>query len=186
LPIFGGGYARVNALAINGNDVYAAGYEAGPSNEERLVYWKNDVETLLGKAGMIDIGAASIAVNGNDVYVCGTDSGAALYWKNGVRVVLERSPGNAPVQATAIAIKNNSVYVTGSYQSDAVYWKDGVRTTLPKKGYSAAATVIAFYQSDIYIGGRDGGAVYWKNGVRTSLCCSDLGVVSSMAVVKRR
>ena len=46
LPIFGGGYARVNALAVNGNDVYAAGYEAGPNNEERSVYWKNGVETV--------------------------------------------------------------------------------------------------------------------------------------------
>jgi hypothetical protein len=187
LPISGGGYARVNALAVNGNDIYAAGVEAGPNNEEHSVYWKNGVETVLGKRGLIDIGATSIATNGNDVYVCATDSGDAVYWKNGVRVVLEKFPGDAPVTASAIAIANNSIYVVGSYRGDAVYWKDGVRITLPKRGYSAAATAITFYQNDIYIGGGDGSAVvYWKNGVRNSLCCSQYGNVSSIAVVKKR
>ncbi|OQP66254.1 hypothetical protein A3860_12175 [Niastella vici] len=187
LPMFGGGYARVNALAINGNDVYAAGYEAGPNNEERSVYWKNGVETLLGTQGLIDIGATSIATNGNDVYVCATDSGSAVYWKNGVRVVLEKFPGDAPVTATSIAVVNNSVYVTGSYRGDAVYWKDGARITLARRSYSAAASAIAFYKSDIYVGGGDGGAtVYWKNGVETPLCCSQYGNVSSIAIVKIR
>jgi len=187
LPIFGGGYARVNALAINGNDVYAAGLEAGPGNEEHSVYWKNGVETVLGKQGLIDIGATSITTNGNDVYVCGTDSGDAVYWKNGVRVVLEKFPGDAPVDANAIAIANNSVYVTGRYRGDAVYWKNGTRVTLPKRGYAAAASAITFYKSDIYIGGGDGNSpVYWKNGVEVPLCCSQYGNVSSIVVVKKQ
>ena len=59
--------------------VYAAGFEAGPDNEERSVYWKNGVETVLGENGVVDIGATSIATNGNDVYVCATDSGDAVY-----------------------------------------------------------------------------------------------------------
>lgn len=37
LPPGGGGYARLKALAINGNDVYAAGFEAGPGNEQMQV-----------------------------------------------------------------------------------------------------------------------------------------------------
>jgi IPT/TIG domain len=179
------GNGRVNALAINGNDVYAAGYGSGPVNEQNSIYWKNGIETVLGKNGVVDIGATSIALNGNDVYVCATDSGDAVYWKNGLRVILEKFPGDAPVATNAIAIAGNSIYVVGSYRGDAVYWKDGTRITLPKRGLYAAATAITFYQSDIYIGGRDGnGAVYWKNGVRVPLCCSE-GTVSAIAVVKK-
>ena len=183
LPTSGGGYARVNALAVNGNDVYAAGFEAGPNNDQRSVYWKNGIEIVLGTRAVVDVGATSIATNGNDVYVCATDSGDAVYWKNGVRVVLQKFPGDVPVAVTAIAIANNSIYVTGSYQGDAVYWKDGAKITLPKHGYSDGASAITFYQSDIYIGGGDG---YWKNGVEIPLCCNLGGGVSSIAVVKKR
>jgi IPT/TIG domain len=187
LPAFGGGYARVNALAVDGNDVYAAGFEAGPGNEQRSVYWKNGVETVLGKNGVVDIGATSITMNGNDVYVCATDSGDAVYWKNGVRVTLAKFPGDAPVAATAIALAGNSIYVVGSYRGGAVYWKDGTKITLPKRGLYATASAITFYQSDIYIGGRDGDTpVYWKNGVEIPLCCSQYGAVSAIAVIKKR
>lgn len=181
------GYARVNALAISGNDVYAAGYQAGPNNDERVVYWKNGVETVLSTSGPVDKGAASIAVSGNDVYVCGTDSGHAVYWKNGLRVMLARFAGPEPKMANAIAVAGGNVYVVGSDEGQAVYWKDGVKFTLPKQGLRAAATAITFYQSDVYIGGIDGNTpVYWKNGVKVSLCCTTYGAVSSIAVVKKR
>jgi hypothetical protein len=181
------GYARVNALAINGNDVYAAGYGGGPNNEERSIYWKNGVETVLGKNGQITIGATSITTNGNDVYVCAIDSGNAVYWKNGVRVTLAKYVGNTPLAANAIAIMGNTVYVAGSYGGEAVYWKDGTKITLPKRGLYARASAITFYQSDIYIGGADGNTpVYWKNGVEVVLCCSEGGAVSAIAVRKKQ
>jgi len=187
LPIFFGGSAGLNALAIDGNDVYAAGFEPGPGNELNLVYWKNGVETVLGKNGL-EGGASSIAVKGNDVYVCGSDSGYAVYWKNGVRTVLEKiPPAGAPITTSAIAIAANSIYVVGSSHGEAVYWKDGTRVTLPRRGNSGAASAITFYQSDIYIGGQDGSSpVYWKNGVEVSLCCGLDGIVSAIAVVKKR
>jgi hypothetical protein len=186
LPIVGGGYARINALAIDGNDIYAAGFEAGPGNEQHSVYWKNGIETVLGKNGVVGGGAVSIAVKGNDAYVCGTDSGEAVYWKNGVKTILEKFPGDGPVITNATAIAGNSIYVVGSYRGDAVYWKDGTRITLPSRGTNAAASAITFYQSDMYIGGRDGtGPVYWKNGVEVSLCCSLDGMVTAIAVVKK-
>jgi hypothetical protein len=186
LPMVAGGYSRIQALAVYGNDVYAAGYDSGPGNDYLSVYWKNGIETVLGSRSVVDKGATSIAINGNDVYVCATDSGEAVYWKNGVRVVLEKFPGDTPA-ATAISLAGNSVYVVGSYLGDAVYWKDGTRIKLPKRSLNAVASAITFYQSDIYIGGRDGnGPVYWKNGVEVSLCCSQYGTVSAIAVVKSR
>ncbi len=154
--------------------------------EQRSVYWKNGVETLLGKNGVVDVGATSIALHGNDLYVCATDSGDAVYWKNGARIVLEKFPGGEAAVASAIAVTGNSIYVVGSSRGDAVYWKDGVKTTLPKRSLYASASAITFYQSDLYIGERDGsGPVYWKNGVEVSLCCSQYGSVSAIAAVKQ-
>lgn len=60
------GFARVNALKVNGNNIYAAGYEASSSNN--LVYWKNGIETILGTQAVINGGATSIALSGPDVY----------------------------------------------------------------------------------------------------------------------
>ena len=181
LPTTTPSYARVNALAVNGTDVYAAGYEA--DNEGRSVYWKNGIETVLGKQSVVDWGAMSIALSGNDVYVCSTDSGDAVYWKNGVRVTLAKFPGQNAAIANTIAISGNSVYVAGAYESDAVYWKDGTKIILPKRSLYATASAITFYQSDIYIGGRDGDTpVYWKNGIEVALCCAQYGSVSAIVV----
>lgn len=183
LPTTTPSYARVNALAIDGTDVYAAGYEA--DNEGRSVYWKNGIETVLGNLSVVDGGTASIAVSGADVYVCSIDSGDAVYWKNGVRVTLAQPSNQNGVEANAIAISGNSVYVAGAYLGDAVYWKDGTKIMLPKRSLYARASAITFYQADIYIGGLDGDTpVYWKNGVEVALCCSQSGSVSAMAVVK--
>ena len=187
LPRTGSGYGRVNAMAMSGNDVYAAGVESGNINDYIDVYWKNGVEKILSTSGPVDLGATSIAVEGNDVYVCGIDSGNAVYWKNGNKVVLDRFVlGGAPLGANAIAINNNSLYVAGGFRGDAVYWKDGNRVTLPSRSPSGAeAIAIAFYKSDIYVAGRDGsGVVYWKNGVEVDLCCSLLGEARAITVVK--
>ncbi|MEP7232922.1 MAG: IPT/TIG domain-containing protein [Ginsengibacter sp.] len=183
LPTTTPSYGRVNALAVDGTDVYAAGYEA--DNEGRSVYWKNGIETILGTLSVVDGGATSIAVSGTDVYVSSTDSGDAVYWKNGVRVTLAKFPFNNTADANAIAVWGNSVYVAGAYLGDAVYWKDATKIILPKRSFYAQATAITFYQSDIYIGGIDGNTpVYWKNGVEVALCCNESGSVSAIAVVK--
>lgn len=183
LPTITPGYAMVNALAIEGTDVYAAGYEA--ANNGYTVYWKNGVETILGKLPVINGGAKSIAVSGKDVYVCAIDSGNAVYWKNGVQTVLARFANQITADANAIAILGNSVYVAGSNDGDAVYWKDGTKITMPKRSYSAIGSAITFYKSDIYIGGMDNETpVYWKNGVEVALCCAEYGPVSAITVVK--
>lgn len=187
IPWYNIGYARINALAVDGNDVYAAGYHGGPNNEECSVYWKNGVETILGTSGVVDVGATAIKINNGDVYVCATDSGNAGYWKNGVRVTLAKFQGDLPAEANAIAIAGNSVYVAGNYSGKAAYWKDGTRITLPSKGFYSTATTITFYQSDIYIGGADGNApVYWKNGVEVMLCCAEGKPVTGIVVTKKR
>ena len=147
---------------------------------------KNGTYTVLGRNSLPDAGATSIAVKGNDVYVCATDSGDAVYWKNGVGVILDTDRGDGPIIASAIAIAGNDIYVVGSYRGDAVYWKNGTRVTLPKRALYAEASAITFYKSDVYIGGRDGDIpVYWKNGVEVPLCCAIWGFVNAIAVVKK-
>lgn len=183
LPTTTGSYARVNALAVDGTDVYAAGL--GADNDGQSLFWKNGIETLLGNVATVDGGAMSVAVWGTDVYVCATDSGDAVYWKNGVRVTLAKFSNQNTADANAISLSGNSVYVAGAYLGDAVYWKDGTKIILPKRSFYARASAITFYQSDIYIGGLDGDTpVYWKNGVEVALCCSQSGSVSAIIVVK--
>jgi hypothetical protein len=187
LPFTGRGYSRVNALAVNGNNIYAVGLDIGTNGEYLSVYWKDSIETVLGKASGIDQGATSIALNGNDVYICGNEFNDAVYWKNGEKVILQKFSSDSSASAKAIAIEENNIYVVGSYRGDAVYWKNGIRFILPSGGQTwAIASAITFYKSDIYIGGRIGDrVVYWKNGVEVPLCCSQYASVSAIVVVKK-
>ena len=79
------------------------------------------------KAKTVDI------VNVVDVYVAGYEefedgSSAAVYWKNGERVVLSNLPGSA--WATSITVNGSDVYIAGFETSgqnvlESVYWKNG-------------------------------------------------------------
>jgi hypothetical protein len=179
LPVTGGGF--INSIAINGSDVYAAGYTK--TSTDNLVYWKNGVEKIIGNSTVVNGGAMCIAVSGVDVYICGTDSGAAAYWKNDVKVILSKSSGGEPAEANALALSANDLYIVGYYNGSAVYWKNGIKFTLPSLSYSARATCIYIYNSDIYIGGSDGNsAVYWENGIEYHL--GSIGYVTSMAIIK--
>ena len=184
LPPIVNGFGFVNAIAVKGNDIYAAGY-ASNSIGELLLFWKNGVETILGTKGIVEIGATSIALSGSDVYVCGTDSGNAAYWKNGVKVSLPKSSDLA--YANAIAVSGNDVYVVGDDGGDAVYWKNEIRFLLPYASYAGSGTSITIYQSDVYIGGEDGmNTVYWKNGIEHHLPGGNgsSGYITSMVVTK--
>lgn len=182
-----GSYA--SAIAVSGNDVYAAGVEA---NGDHVVakYWKNGVKVDLTD-GTRQSFAHSIFVSGHDVYVAGEEwdppnPTVAKYWKNGVPVVLQDGQG-----AWAILVVGSDVYVAGSrYKTTqidpthsvvnrvAMYWKNGVPVELtgglaPAEAYS----IFVSKTGDIYVGGwacatMDPGcarATYWKNDVPTQL-----------------
>ncbi|MFI5192645.1 MAG: hypothetical protein ACHQD7_01270 [Chitinophagales bacterium] len=126
-------------------------------------------------------GANAIALSGTDVYIAGIagDNGSiATYWKNGVEVPLENSPGS---RANGIGISGSDVYVAGSYTNGsfkkaAVYWKNGVRVSLNDASVDTVVTdtyapAIAVSGADVHVTGYMNmiSGLYWKNGVQTGL-----------------
>lgn len=91
----GPAWACVFSIHINGNDVYAAGYEENKATGGSFArYWKNGVAFTLPGTHLHN-SAQSIYVNGNDVYVAGMGSDGyynkAKCWKNGVEIPLDIS-----------------------------------------------------------------------------------------------
>jgi hypothetical protein len=102
---------QINALAVNGSDVYAAGFLTGANQVLTPAWWKNgSQQSLSGFTG--NPYAAGIAVDGQDLYVAGgtnTDIPAAqnsqaLYWKNGSAVQLTFKDYTSGLYTAGIAI----------------------------------------------------------------------------------
>lgn len=161
---------QLNGIALNGSDVYIAGYQANDQGEYVATCWKNGNAIALSD-GKKSAEAHAIAVSGNDVYVAGfkiDEAGkeVAMYWKNGEPVILPDG-----CRANAIAASGNEVYVAGIDRNEEganiiVYWKNGkaVRLTNGKEVSGAGASVITIAGNDVYIAGYlDGKATYWKN-----------------------
>jgi hypothetical protein len=93
-------YGTCYGIAVDGNDVYAAGSVANEAGNYHSVYWKNGVmTTLTSPATSLGGNTFGIAVDKNDVYVVGSvrlTSGKykAVYWKNGVEQDMNTAEGN--------------------------------------------------------------------------------------------
>jgi hypothetical protein len=93
-------YGTCYGIAVDGNDVYAAGSVANEAGNYHSVYWKNGVMTpLTSAATSLSGNTFGIAVEKNDVYVVGSIrnlSGKykAVYWKNGVEQDMNTASGN--------------------------------------------------------------------------------------------
>lgn len=133
----------VNGIAVNGQNVYTAGFAAATDNDAN--YWYNSTQTTLSQSNFAG-NAAAIAVNGTDVYIGGNliESGypVAAYWKNNVITMLSAAAINsaAASQANAIAVNASGVYAAGSLfktqtlYNAAVLWVDGTAVQLTNGG----------------------------------------------------
>ena len=164
------------SIAVNGNDIYVAGYIgfadfiSDTSNHKIAAMWKNGIITKLTD-GTTDASANAVALNGSDIYLAGEYHNNAIYWKNGVAVKLvDRFLTSV---ASGIVINGTDVYVCGTSRdsngaSTATYWKNGVPTYFTGY-YTSAANGIIAKDNDIYIVGFGNptpvatAAVYWKN-----------------------
>lgn len=167
-------YSQANNIFVtDNNDVYAAGSIYSFATANRIpVYWKN--KTIIPLAAVTEYGEAkAITVSGNDVYVAGELNGQAVYWKNGVKVILEAAVSGA----TDVKVIGNDVYVAGyalisNITFMAKYWKNGVEVNVGNGTTSTVAYSILLKDNDVYLTGtsRVNGssktdALYWKNGV---------------------
>ncbi len=83
--------ARGLSIAIDGSDVYLAGWQKTSSASTAPAvakYWKNGVATDLTNGSYYAI-ATCVRVFGSDVYIAGREynsagNGVVKYWKNGV------------------------------------------------------------------------------------------------------
>lgn len=186
---------HVDGVAISGEDTYLAGFitlqdSATWAYHSYAIYRKNGKITYLTD-GKRPASATAIAVLGTDVYVAGQeDSGdksvhenpesqksVAMYWKNGLPIVL--TDGHKDAKATAVAVKGNDVYVVGYEKEEsnvARYWKNGKQIPLQigREEFGGAkfseAYSIFLAGNDVYIAGSENSvAVYWKNGRRIFL-----------------
>jgi hypothetical protein len=198
--------AGVNAIAVVGNDVYAAGFENIPILDQGATtyifsakYWKNGIDIKLSGTGQngISIGN-SIAVAGNNVYVAGFFGGGAGkqqiagYWKNGIAVNV--TDGSLDAEAKSIVAIGDDIYVAGYERSTknvkvAKYWKNGTAISLTDGTREAVANAITVVGNDIYVAGYELNkeyayiAKYWKNGTAVNLTNgSTLGIANSIFV----
>jgi hypothetical protein len=160
---------RAFGLAVDGNDVYVAGYVT-EEGVNKAVYWKNGQLNYLETTAS---DATSIRVYDDNVYVTGRTDGSVAYWKNG-----ERTDFNAGGQAYSLAVVDGSVYVAGCVEGGyfsqdrqyiSVYWKDGeISQLLNSEVYGdnerlSCAYAVAVMGESIAIGGYSG-----DNGVRSA------------------
>ena len=169
--------AEVRAMAVVGNNVYAAGTVHG-----QAVYWKNgQMISLTNTPG--NYGRSSgMTVSGNDVYVAGYERDyrrqiydIARYWKNGEPV--ELPTGNYHGGAIGVAVAHDDVYAVGAGDPmgtnngpKAAYWKNGQRTEARNSAFYRILG-ISIIGPDIYIMGTSSKqqATYWKNGQHVEL-----------------
>jgi len=172
------------AIAVNGKDVYVAGYRYSNLNTNSVqvaTYWKNGFAHTLTDT-ISPSWAIAIAISGSDVYVAGvvTQSNGmrrAAVWKNEVEMPLQFGANVVSSEATGLAVSNSDVYVVGNgatpeFYGIAAYWKNGVETDLNDPYNSLArATAITVNGQDVYVAGDVGSqsAAYWKNGTLTAL-----------------
>lgn len=98
-----GSYFQGNGMALNGSDVYVAGWEETPGPTQARI-WKNGVATNLNNQGLANDVSVSPA---GDVYVVGRDvSSAARVWLNGTGTTLSAA-GSFSAEAKSIFLTYN-------------------------------------------------------------------------------
>jgi hypothetical protein len=169
----GDGYSLGNGIAVNGADIYVAGYAYESTPMRYAIQWKNSngpVNILAATAGSTE--ATAVTTSGTDVYVAGKENNTGKIWKNGIALALSNATG---CTVTSIAVDGADVYAAGYTNSPARvrYWKNGNAIDIATAG-SAFGNAIAVVNGDVYVAGTDLSgskpiAKYWKNGTETAL-----------------
>lgn len=187
---FGSG-ATANALAVSGDDIYAAGwdgYSFFTGSKRTATIWKltNDTPTSVPLTdGTNHAMANALAARGDDLYAAGYERNAndidvATIWKltnSGTPTPVSLTDGTSHAMAYALAARGDDLYAAGfkSNANDnrvATIWKvtnSGAITSIPLGGEWSWSMVYALAVSgdDLYAAG-DGtpngnpGATMWK------------------------
>ena len=115
--------AMAYSIFVNDNNVYIAGRDNNGS-QDIAKYWRNNTSNTLSSSG-VEATAYSVFYNDGHVYVAGFESSNAVYWRDGVRNVL-----NGGTVANSVFVLDGDVYIAG-YEFNgnvfiAKYWKNGI------------------------------------------------------------
>lgn len=116
-------------IAVNGTDVYIAGYTMDEGRQPQATVWKNGIATPLTGAGKESY-AHQIVIIQNDVYVGGRYNNMAAYWKNGVLVTLETRAsfaseiGDMITQGDSLIVSGWNFHQPFAYDASFV-WSEG-------------------------------------------------------------
>jgi hypothetical protein len=181
-------------ITVKGDDIYFAGVVDGAPT-----YWKNDTAFPL-QGGAAAVTSMAVAANG-DIYVAGYSydfPNAALYWKNGERIVLGEGGGKS--HATDLFIDGDDLYVAGWEEMPlstggrtkpiARYWKNGVAVDLTDGTAHAGANAIHVVDGEPYVVGVEminpNTATLWKQGETIRLSHEEYnGSAGDLYVVKK-
>jgi hypothetical protein len=176
------GTAVASAVAVSGDDIYFAGQVVDTIANNRIyvpmaAYWKNGKINFLDRSAVyaqptgIAIESSNVYISANKTNYLSADgtftmggSDTAMYWVNGVSVILGAGYSNS------IFVSNGDVYVCGTtLDGSAVYWKNGNQVILAPNANTKGIVVV---DNDVYVAGNLGYryGVYWKNGVVDTLC----------------
>ena len=172
-------------LVLDGNDVYATGYEITSGSDRIARVWKNGVPQTLPAATSYASGE-QIAVSNGKVYVLGYETFMyqTALWIDGVKQTgqLPEHPYNSGNQNVGLWVAGNDVYTCGVAKNPAGMYK----IMLLKNGGRMAVDTLANKESgaerlfvsgaDVYLMGyeHDGSASadnsrLWKNGLKQNL-----------------
>jgi len=133
--------SAANAIAVDGSDIYLAGYK--PADDTRYttaVLWKNGTITEL-TSGRTNAKANAIFISEGDVYVAGSENNVAMVWKNGSPTNL--TDGSLQAEVKSIAVKDGDVYAAGYDGSNPRLWKNGVVQNISDSNLDGVAVSVA-------------------------------------------
>ena len=109
-----GAGSRANAVYVDGEDVYVAGYYLS-GTERRAVYWRNGEMTELST---VDSEATGIVIAAGEVYVSGLlrgNPGEGVYWRDGVETAVRDAVASMTV--SGITVSGATVVASGWYDN---------------------------------------------------------------------
>ncbi len=172
--------SEIESIYVDGDQVYAVGFEENSSGDTEAKVWKNGVVNTIGNGGY-GIGtesAESLFVHNNDVYVVTNDESSYL-WKNNSNI-LTLDTGFFD----SVFVIDNDVYLAGDTRNDdnirvATVWKNGEPQELSDKTTSAKKVFV--HNNDVYVVGHESSyiskpkAKLWKNGVNQNITLESEG-----------
>lgn len=182
----GGEGASADTLFVANNDVHVLGKKFTNGFIPEYLYWKNNVLTNLsetfGTPDQMILSITGMDVEGDDVYFVGYTKNPMItaefydlvYWKNGLKTVLETAIAN-PTIGPKIKIVNNTVYVMGNTSNCTAscygVYVNGIYQSVPD-GVQLEDLVLD--GSDVYVYGTNFNTNngYYKNittGVETNI-----------------